>query len=156
NDGRGAPPQPSCASESGQFGVAVARVSPIARRVGRLLAPRPDPAVVLVPRGRGAAVLAGEPPAPRGAALGVDSARGLAVRCARVPGVLPRLGGRASDQLPLRGHAFADGAGIPAALPSGPWPAEGAVDRARGDPGGLLGAICALPAPRKRLRLQGR
>ena len=35
--------------------------SPVARRVGRLRAPRHDPAVVLVPGRRGAAVLAGQP-----------------------------------------------------------------------------------------------
>ena len=39
----------------------VALPSPVARRVDRLLAARPDPAVVLVPGRRGAAVLARQP-----------------------------------------------------------------------------------------------
>ena len=60
---------------------AVPRASPVPRRVGRLLAARPDPAVVLVPRRRGLAVLARQPPGPRAIALAIDACTPSGGRC---------------------------------------------------------------------------
>src|SRR5205823_14026893 len=106
----------------------VPRLSPVARRVDRLLAARPDPAVVLVPGGCGAAVLAGEP-AGAGAVAGlVVGARGLEGPGAGPAGGLSAVGGQASDEFHIRGHAVADRPGIRvpvrAGVPAGPGPVD--------------------------------
>ena len=66
---------------------------PDARRVGRLLAARPDPAVVLVPGRRGAAVLDGARALARGQSFGAHVVpRALAGAAARRARRLPALG----------------------------------------------------------------
>ena len=61
DDGRGPGAGPGRPVVPGQPDLAGPGVPPVARRVGRVLGPRHDPAVVLVPGRRGPAVLDGEP-----------------------------------------------------------------------------------------------
>ena len=94
-------------------GLGVPLPSPVARRVGRLLAPRPDPAVVLVPGRRRAC----RSRSPAGWPGGSRRARMTAHAVWRALvlvflGVFLRSIGRDADELHLRGHAHADRPGL--------------------------------------------
>ena len=100
--------------------------------MGRLLAARPDPAVVLVPGRRGAAVL-DRRPRWRGGSRG----RGMTLHAfwralvLVVLGHLPAVGGPAADELHVRGHAHADRPGLRLPVPAGLPPGARPVGRAR-------------------------
>src|SRR5439155_11756880 len=86
--------------------------SPVARGVGRLLAARLDPAVVLIP-GRGRLpIFDGRPAGARPVEAGDDGACPLAVVDPGLPGGLPPVDESFADLLHLRGYAQPDRAGI--------------------------------------------
>ena len=83
-------------SVPGRSGVEVPRAASDARRVDRLHPPRPDPAVVLVPGRRRAAVLAGGAVRTRADVRGSVAPRAVAFHPARLPRRLPPLDPTAS------------------------------------------------------------
>src|SRR5262245_15826980 len=120
DDGRGVAPRPDRQGGPGEPVLAAARLSPDPRRVGGLLAARPDPAVLFVP-GRGGATIFARPPARERPKLRARlSARRLAGARARLPRRLFALGRQTANEFHLRGYALADRPWIRAALPDRP------------------------------------
>ena len=117
-----------------------------ARAVAGLLAPRPDPAGLLVPRRRVAAVLDRE---PRGRGESFGKMLGHAVRRSLILillGIFLRSMEQPADLLDVRGHAHADRPRLHVPLPAGVRVAARAGRRLRRDPRRLLGGVRALPA----------
>ena len=111
-----------------------------ARAVAGLLAPRPDPAGVLVPGRRGAAVLDRQPPRPRANASGrMLAPRRVAQRGADPPRHLPPLAEQPADLLDLRRHAHADRPRLHVPVPARVRLAARAGRGVRRDPGRVLG-----------------
>src|SRR5262249_49731885 len=90
------------------------------RGMGRLLAARPDPPVVLLSRRRGAAVFAGRAAGPRTIDFAHDAARLLARVSARRARHLPAIVGARADVFHVRRYAHADRPGLRVSLPDRP------------------------------------
>ena len=120
------------------------RLPPDARRVGGMLAARHHPAGLLVPGGRGAAVLhRGAHRQGRDLRLDVP-ARVVAVAAAGCARRVPALHARPADLLHVRRHAVADRPRLPAPVPAGVPSAALAVGRAGRDAVRLLAGVGAV------------
>src|SRR4051812_6707905 len=127
DDGRGAPPLCRRPGAPGEPILGDPVPSSGARRVGGLLAARPDPAVVLLPGGRRAAVLPRRPGRPGAVAGEADRARNLEGARPRPARDLPPVGRAEADELHLRGHAHADRARVRLPVPARAAPGPGPV-----------------------------
>src|SRR5262245_57265081 len=107
----------------------------------RLLIARFDPAVVLLSRWGGAAVLNRQPGGARTEFWPHVGPRSVAVADSRPVGNLPALGGPASDELHIRGHADANRVGLHLPVSSRILLPAGAVFGCGGHPRGLLGRV---------------
>ena len=126
-----------------------------ARPVAGVLAPRPDPAGVLVPRRRRAAVLDREPPGQGGDLRAHARSRHLAQRRADPARHLPPLARAPADQLDLRRHAHPDRPRLHLPVPAGVRVAARADRGLHGDPRRVSGRRswrirCPAPASTTR------
>ena len=123
-----------------------------ARAVAGLLAARPDPARLLVPRRRVAAVLDREPRGRGARRFGTMlGARRLAQRRADAARHLPALDRAAADVLDVRGHADADRPRLHVPVPARVRVAARAGRRVRRDPRRVLGGVRAVSAAPRRI-----
>src|SRR5262249_38260806 len=146
--GRALASQPGGQIFSRQRGLAMAGPSHPARRLDRLLAPRPHSALVYLPGRRRAPVFDCQPPSKRTVALTNVPACDLARSSARGAGGLSAIARATSNTVDVRRHAQSDRVGL--CVPVFAWFLQTLVSGAGAgcDPRRLLGCIRVLSRAR--------